>query len=173
MEELLNLLAQYIEQRLKREMGIPRARFTKVGKVPKGNYNFVASGRLRDSVKAFVEGEDIVVLMEDYGIDYVFSDLAADRWGISPADAGSFPGGGRYYPDTRQTRGTYSALIASLEKWVRDKIKLQGAEAKSMAFAIRKNLFKAGYKGLPLITDVVETDILKGIEPVKSTTSIL
>jgi len=29
-----------------------------------------------------------------------------------------------------------------------------------MAFAVRTNLFKAGYKGLPLITNEVENDIL-------------
>jgi len=160
MDELLTLLAQYIEQRIKKEMTIPRARFSKVGEISKGNYNFVASGSLRNSVKAFVDGEDIVVVMNDYGVDFVFSDLAQQ----SGYEGGSFPGQGRFYPDTRSVRGTYSPLLEALEKWVKDKIGLQGAEAKSMAFAVRKNLFKAGYKGLPLITDIVETDILNELD---------
>jgi hypothetical protein len=164
MDELLTLLAQYIEQRIKKEMTIPRARFSKVGNISKGNYNFVGSGSLRDSVKAFVEGEDIVVVMNDYGVDFVFSDLAQQ----SGYEGGSFPGQGRFYPDTRSIKGTYSALLAALEKWVKAKIGLQGAKAKSMAFAVRKNLFKAGYKGLPLITDVVENDILEKLDQLLS-----
>jgi hypothetical protein len=164
MDELLTLLAQYIEQRIKKEMTIPRARFSKVGNISKGNYNFVGSGSLRDSVKAFVEGEDIVVVMNDYGVDFVFSDLAQQ----SGYEGGSFPGQGRFYPDRRAIKGTYSPLLAALEKWVKDKIGLQGAKAKSMAFAVRKNLFRAGYKGLPLITDVVENDILEKLDQLLS-----
>jgi hypothetical protein len=135
-----------------------------VGNISKGNYNFVASGSLRDSVKAFVDGEDIVVVMNDYGVDFVFSDLAQQ----SGYEGGSFPGQGRFYPDTRAIKGTYSPLLAALEKWVKDKIGLQGAKAKSMAFAVRKNLFKAGYKGLPLITDIVENDILEKLDQLLS-----
>ena len=158
MDELLKLLAQFVEDRIKKEMTIPRARFTKRGDIPKNpsRYNFVASGSLLASVKAFVEGEDIVVVMNDYGVDYLFSDLAQQ----SGYEGGSFPGQGRFYPDTRTQKGTFSPLLEKLEKWVKDKIGLQGAEAKSMAFAVRTNLFKAGYKGLPLITNEVENDIL-------------
>lgn len=160
MEELLNLLAQFIEQRLKKEMSIPRPRFNRRGQMKQpSQYNFVASSKLRDSVRAFVDNEDIVVIMNDYGIDYVFSDLAADRWGINPNQTGSWPGGGTYNFKTRNTD-----FLEKLEKWVKDKIGLQGKEAKSMAYAVRKNLFKAGYKALPLITDKVENDILGELE---------
>jgi hypothetical protein len=170
MDELLTLLAQYIEQRIKKEMTIPRARFSKVGNISKGNYNFVGSGSLRDSVKAFVDGEDIVVVMNDYGVDFVFSDLAEQ----SGYEGGSFPGQGRYEEfrgrpgQEKGVRGKFSPLLAALEKWVKDKIGLQGAKAKSMAFAVRKNLFTAGYKGLPLITDVVENDILQKLDQLLS-----
>lgn len=168
MDELLKLLAKYVEQRIKKEMSIPRARFTKVGNLPKTprEYNFVASGNLRNSVKAFVEGEDIVVVMNDYGVDYVFSDLAQQ----SGYEGGSWPGQGRYADfrgrpgQQRGVRGGFSPLLEALEKWVKAKIGLQGAEAKSMAFAVRKNLFKAGYKGLPLITEKLENDILNELD---------
>ena len=161
MEELLTLLARYVEQRIKKEMTIPRARFSKVGGISKGNYNFVASGNLRNSVKAFVEGEDIVVVMNDYGVDYVFSDLAQQ----SGYEGGSWPGRGRYAPpDTRKVKGTYSPLLAALEKWVNSKLQISGAKAKSIAFAVRTNLFKAGYKGLPLITEKLENDILNELD---------
>lgn len=168
MEELLKLLAKYVEQRIKKEMSIPRARFTKVGNLPKTprQYNFVASGNLRNSVKAFVENEDIVVVMNDYGVDYVFSDLAQQ----SGYEGGSWPGQGRYANfrgrpgEQKGVRGKFSPLLAALEKWVKAKIGLQGADAKSMAFAVRKNLFKAGYKGLPLITEKLENDILNELD---------
>ena len=164
MDELLKLLAQFVEDRIKKEMTIPRARFTKRGDIPKNpsRYNFVASGNLLASVKAFVEGEDIVVVMNDYGVDYLFSDLAQQ----SGYEGGSWPGRGKYENfrgrpgQEKGVRGKFSPLLEKLEKWVKDKIGLQGAEAKSMAFAVRTNLFKAGYKGLPLITNEVENDIL-------------
>lgn len=164
MEELLKLLAKYIEARVKQEMSIPRQRYSKRGQMKTPRYNFVASGKLRNSVEAFVENEEIILIMEDYGIDYVFSDLAAGRWGISPNDAGSWPGNGRYYPDTRTQKGSYSPLLEALEKWVQTKLGKSGKEAKSMAFAIRTNLFKAGYKALPLFTPKVESDILAQLE---------
>jgi hypothetical protein len=155
-EQFLNELGRFIQARVRREILTPRARFTKSGDMPKPNspYNFNASGRLYNSVDyAIVEGL-IYIIMEDYGVENVFSDLLE-------GDSGSWPGQGRWAVDTRppEAKQKYSALLAALENWVREKIGLQGAKAKSMAFAVRKNLFRAGYKGLPLITDQFRDDV--------------
>lgn len=154
MEELLNELGKFIVAYIKVEMAVPRNRFTKRGNMPKSpsRYNFIGTGQLQRSVSYTILDDELVILMEDYGVEYVFSDLAEAQTG---GEGGSFPGGGRYYPDTRPkgTKAKFSPLIAALEKWVQKKIGLQGAKAKSMAFAVRKNLFKAGYKGLPLFTE--------------------
>jgi hypothetical protein len=89
--------------------------------------------------------------MEDYGVDYVFG-------------RGSYPGGGAYYPDTRTARGGTSALIDSLTKWAIAKFNMPIAQAKGMAFAVRKNLFKSGYAGYNLFQEEFETNIFKYVE---------
>ena len=160
-EQFLNELGRFIQARVRKEILTPRARFTKMGDMIKPNspYNFNASGRLYNSVDyAIVEGL-IYIIMEDYGVENVFSDLL-------DGDSGSWPGQGRWEKDTRPpgTKQAYSPLIAALETWVREKIGLQGAQAKSMAFAVRKNLFRAGYKGLPLITDQFRDDVFNETE---------
>jgi len=153
MEEFLDLLGKAIVKIVRAEMLTPRMRYTKRGNIPKGTYNFTASGNLLRSVSYVVMDEEILILMEDYGVQYVFSDLAAATGG----EGGSWPGGGKYYPDRRPpgARGKYSPLLEKLEKWVNDKLQIRGAQAKSIAFAVRTNLFKAGYKGLPLFTQEV------------------
>lgn len=116
-------------------------------------YNFYATGRLYNSVSYVLRDGEIDILMEDYGADNVFGE-------------GSFPGGGAYYPDTRKkgSKGNTSQLITELEKWVKAKIGLQGAKAKGMAFAVRKNLFKAGYAGYNLFTDDFQEKTGKYVE---------
>jgi hypothetical protein len=154
MEELLNELGRFIVAYIKVEMAIPRNRFTKKGDMPKSpsRYNFIGTGQLQRSVSYTILDDELVILMEDYGVEYVFSDLAEAQTG---GEGGSWPGGGKYYPDKRKkgTKGKFSPLIEALTKWAQSKLNLPQAEAKGMAFAVRKNLFKAGYKGLPLFTE--------------------
>jgi hypothetical protein len=132
-EELLNLIGEYLVDSIKKQIKTPEARFTKRGNMPKNpsRYNFNATGSLYNSVSYVLRDGEIDILMNDYGIDYVFGE-------------GSWPKG------ARKSGGEF---IRSLETWVRAKIGLSGAEAKSMAYAVRKNLFKAGYKGYNLFTE--------------------
>ena len=154
-EELLNLIGEYLVKQVKELIKTPKPRFTKRGNMTKPNspYNFYATGRLYNSVSYVLRDGEIDILMEDYGVDFVFGE-------------GSFPGGGAYYPDRRAkgSKGGTSKLITELEKWVKAKIGLQGAKAKGMAFAVRKNLFKAGYKGYRIFTDEFQTETGKYVE---------
>jgi hypothetical protein len=138
LDELLNEVGQYLVKKVKEEIQTPRPRYTKSGRQMKRNspYNFNATGNLYRSVEYKVLDEQVFVLMADYGVDYVFGD-------------GSWPGGGAYYPDTRPAgaRQSRSQLIEELTKWAQAKLRLPPAQAKSMAFAVRKNLFKSGYAG--------------------------
>ena len=154
-EELLNLIGEYLVKQVKELILTPKPRFTKRGNMPKSpsRYNFKATGSLYNSVSYTLRDGEIDLLMEDYGVDFVFGE-------------GSFPGGGAYYPDRRAkgSKGGTSKLITELEKWVKAKIGLQGAKAKGMAFAVRKNLFKAGYKGYRIFTDEFQTETGKYVE---------
>jgi hypothetical protein len=120
---------------------------------PRSPYNFKATGSLYNSVSYIIRDGEIDILMNDYGVDFVFGE-------------GSWPGGGAYYPDTRAkgSKGGTSQLITELEKWVKAKIGLSGAKAKGMAFAVRKNLFKAGYAGYNLFTNDFQEETSKYIE---------
>ena len=148
-EELLNLIGEYLVKQVKELIKTPKPRYTKRGNMLKPNspYNFSATGRLYNSVSYIIRDGEIDILMEDYGVDFVFGE-------------GSFPGGGAFYPDRRNKsqKQSTSKLITELEKWVKAKIGLQGAKAKSMAFAVRKNLFKAGYKGYRIFTDEFQNE---------------
>jgi len=154
-EELLNLIGEYLVKQVKELIKTPKPRYTKRGEMTKRSspYNFSATGRLYNSVSYIIREGEIDILMEDYGVDFVFGE-------------GSFPGGGAYYPDKRPkgSKGGTSQLITELEKWVKAKIGLQGAKAKGMAFAVRKNLFKAGYKGYRIFTDEFQTETGKYVE---------
>ena len=125
----------------------------------KGRYNFVATKRLQKSVDYKILDDELIIVMEDYGVEYVFSDLAEAQTG---GEGGSFPGGGKYYPDKRKKgqRKKFSPLIKALTEWASKKFQIPPAQAKNAAFAVRKSLFKAGYKGLPLFTD----EVLKAID---------
>ena len=154
-EELLNLIGEYLVKQVKELILTPKPRYTKRGSMLKPNspYNFNATGRLYNSVSYVLRDGEIDILMEDYGVDFVFGE-------------GSFPGGGAFYPDKRAkgSKGGTSKLITELEKWVKAKIGLQGAKAKGMAFAVRKNLFKAGYKGYKIFTDEFQEETGKYVE---------
>ena len=159
MEELLNELGKFLVALIKVEMAVPRSRFTKRGEMYKGRYNFVGTGKLQKSVEYKILDDELIIVMEDYGVEYVFSDLAEAQTG---GEGGSWPGGGRYYPDKRKKgqRATKSALIAALTEWASKKFQLPPSKAKNIAFAVRTSLFRAGYKGLPLFTD----DVLNAID---------
>jgi len=163
MEELLNILGRRVVELIKKEMATPRSRFTKRGNMPKGTYNTIGTGSLRDSVDYRIVDEELIILMNDYGVEYVYSDLAESLTG---GKGGSWPGGGRYYPDTRQAgqKANYSKLIESLIPWAQKKFQIPATEAKGVAFAVRKNLFKAGYAGIPLFTDQLIDNINRYVE---------
>ncbi len=156
-EQFLQELGRYIVWRVRMEMMTPKPRYTKAGSMPKpfSPYNTIATGRLKDSVATYIQDGLIYLVMEDYGVENVYSDLL-------DGDSGSWPGGGRFYPDTRppEARQAYSPLIDALTRWAQAKIGLNLAQAKGMAFAVRKNLFKAGYAGIPLITPSLNDDII-------------
>jgi hypothetical protein len=143
-EELLNLIGEYLVDSIKKQIKTPEARFTKRGNMPKNpsRYNFYATGSLYNSVSYVLRDGEIDILMNDYGIDYVFGE-------------GSWPKG------TKKSGGEF---IRSLETWVRAKIGLSGAEAKSMAYAVRKNLFKSGYKGYNLFTEEFQENTGKYVD---------
>jgi hypothetical protein len=149
-------LGFYLVERVRKEIKTPRQRFTKSPRGMKRNspYNMYATGNLWRSVEAKTNAElgEILILMEDYGVNYVFNP--------DPELGGSFPGGGRFYPDTRpkgQKKAT-SSFITELTKWAKAKFNLPEAKAKGMAFAVRKNLFKSGFAGIPLFTEELLND---------------
>ena len=53
----------------------------------------------------------------------------------------------------------FSNLIAELTKWAKAKFNMDEVKAKGMAFAVRKNLFKAGFAGMPLFTEDLLNDV--------------
>ena len=114
-EELLNLIGEYLVKQVKELIKTPKPRYTKRGNMLKPNspYNFYATGRLYNSVSYVLRDGEIDILMEDYGVDFVFGE------GSNPSER---------------------PPIAPIEKWVKAKIGLQGAAAKSMAFAVATNL---------------------------------
>ena len=132
MDEFLDLVGKYLVKEIKEKILTPTARFTKTGAPKKPpRYNFNASGSLYKSVEYQIVDGEIIILMNDYGVDFVF-------------------GGG--------SKPKKPAPIAPIEKWVKAKIGLQGAAAKSMAFAVSKNLSNVGYKGIPLLTENLQQD---------------
>lgn len=137
-EELLNDVGKYLVEQIKKLILTPKPRYTKRGNMPKNpaRYNFNATGRLYNSVSYVIRDKEIDILMEDYGIDFVFGE-------------GSWPKG------NKKSGGEF---LRSLETWVRAKIGLQGAQAKSMAYAVRRNLFKAGYKGYNIFTEEFQNE---------------
>lgn len=138
-EELLNLIGEYLVKQVKELIKTPKPRKTKIGEMtkPSSPYNFSATGRLYNSVSYIIRDGEIDILMEDYGVDFVFGE-------------GSKP--------------SKRPPIAPIEKWVRAKIGLSGADAKSMAFAVATNLKKVGYKGYRIFTDEFQTETGKYVE---------
>jgi hypothetical protein len=144
-EELLNLIGEQLVKQIKKLILTPEERFTKKGNMPKNpsRYNFKATGTLYNSVSYVIRDGEIDILMEDYGVDFVFGD-------------GSKP--------------SKPPPIAPIEKWIRAKgitprnKKGQYSPVKSMAFAIAKNLSKVGYKGYRIFTDEFQTETGKYVE---------
>jgi hypothetical protein len=144
-EELLNLIGEQLVKQVKELILTPKPRFTKIGNMPKNpsRYNFKATGTLYNSVSYVIRDGEIDILMEDYGVDFVFGE-------------GSKP--------------SKPPPIAPIEKWIRAKgitprnKKGQYSPVKSMAFAIAKNLSKVGYKGYRIFTDEFQTETGKYVE---------
>ena len=144
-EELLNLIGEQLVKQVKELILTPKPRFTKRGSMPKPSspYNFKATGTLYNSVSYVIRDGEIDILMEDYGVDFVFGE-------------GSKP--------------SKPPPIAPIEKWIRAKgitprnKKGQYSPVKSMAFAIAKNLSKVGYKGYRIFTDEFQTETGKYVE---------
>ena len=126
----------------------------------KSPYNMYASGKLWRSVEARTSADlgEVLILMEDYGVNNVFNP--------DPELGGSWPGGGKYYPDRRSKneKQSNSELVSALMDWIKNKgivprdKKGRFSSRLGMAIAIRKNLFKSGYAGIPLFTDEVIDD---------------
>jgi hypothetical protein len=158
-EQFLNDIGKFLVGLVRYEITRPdRNRFSKSPRLPKTprQYKVDATGNLKNSVSYRIQDNNIFILMNDYGVENVFQ---------IDSEAGSFPGGGRYYPDTRppSSRLSRSQLIDSLTIWAQKKLGKSSKEAKSMAFAVRKNLFKAGYGGVPLVDEVFQTATLQEI----------
>jgi len=143
-EQFLNDLGKFLVVLVRAEIDRnDRARFSKSPRIPKNpaQYRVNASGKLKDSVGYKVENGEILIVMNDYGVNNVFQ---------IDSEAGSFPGGGRYATG----RGTgKSLLIPALTQWAKAKFKKSEKESRSIAFAVRKNLFKSGYGGVPLVDE--------------------
>lgn len=138
-EELLNLIGEYLVKQVKELILTPKPRYTKIGNMlkPRSPYNFKATGSLYNSVSYIIRDGEIDILMEDYGVDFVFGE-------------GSKP--------------SKRPPIAPIEKWVKAKIGLSGAAAKNMAFAVATNLSQVGYKGYRIFTDEFQTETGKYVE---------
>lgn len=155
-EQFLNDLGQFLVDLIKVEIDNPnRQRFTKKFRLPKNpaTYKVNATGKLKNSVSYVVRDNEIDILMEDYGVNYVFNPTEA---------GGSFPGRGKYYPDMRTAgqKQQKSALITSLTTWAQAKFGVSPAKAKGIAFAVRTNLFKYGYGGIPLFTEEFQVKVV-------------
>jgi hypothetical protein len=142
MDEFLDLVGEYLVEQIQDEILKPRARFTKTGapKTPP-RYNFNATGALYESVSYQIVGGEIIILMNDYGVDYVFGG------GSKPSTP----------PRSREA-------IESLRRWAEKKLRIPAAKSKGVAFAIGKNLNKVGYKGLPLLTKELQDDTFKYVD---------
>jgi hypothetical protein len=150
-------LGAYLVYRVRQEIKTPRSRYSKSPRrMKRGSpYNFYATGNLWRSVEARADADmgEILILMEDYGVNNVFNP--------DPDLGGSWPGGGAFYPDRRpkNQKQKFSNLIEELTKWAKAKFNMDETRAKGMAFAVRKNLFKAGFAGMPLFTEDLLNDV--------------
>jgi hypothetical protein len=159
-EQFLNELGEFLVGLIRLEIDDPnRNRYSKSPRLPKSppRYKVNATGALKNSVSYVVRDNEIDILMNDYGVNNVFNPTES---------GGSFPGGGRYYPDLR-SRGqkqSRSALITALIPWAQAKFGVSPAKAKGIAFAVRKNLFKSGYGGVPLFTEDFQTKVENQID---------
>jgi hypothetical protein len=145
-EEILNLIGAFMVKQVKELILTPKPRFTKIGNMakPHSPYNFSSNGKngsLYNSVSYIIRDGEIDILMNDYGVDYVFGEGSKPKKPLP-----------------------VSAVKGQLTNWVRTKIGLQGSAATSMAFAISKNLSKVGYKGYRLFTDEFQNETYKYLD---------
>lgn len=157
---LYEQIGQLLVDLIKVNMLLPRPRFTNRPRMQKSlQYNTITpNGNLYRSVKYQInftgDKPEIDILMADYGVNYVYG-------------RGSFPGGGLYAKDTRppEAKAQRSALITALTLWAERKMGLSNKSARSMAFAVRKNLFKYGYGGVELFTPAFQQQFFRRLEP--------
>lgn len=153
--QLYNKIGEMLVDKVKSDMLLPRMRYTNRPRMAKAlQYNTKASGNLYNSVRYEVRVDDdglmvIDLLMLDYGIEYVYG-------------GGSFPGGGLYAKDkrTQEAKLEKSPLIEALTKWASAKLGKNIKDARNMAFAVRKNLFKYGYGGIELYTPTLQKEVV-------------
>lgn len=128
-EELLNEIGRYLVKEIKELILTPKPRFTKIGEMrkPHSPYDFSSnkrSGRLYNSVSYVIRDGEIDILMEDYGVDFVFGEGSKPKKPLPKR-----------------------VVEGQLTNWVRTKMNVPSAQAKSVAYAVSKNLSKVGYKG--------------------------
>ena len=142
-EELLNLIGEYLVKQVKELILTPKPRFTKRGNMPKSpsRYNFKATGSLYNSVSYTLRDGEIDLLMEDYGVDFVFGE------GSKPKK-----------PLPRRV------VEGELTSWVITKMRKSSKEAKSIAYAISHKLSKVGYKGYRIFNNEFQEETGKYVE---------
>jgi hypothetical protein len=145
-EELLNLIGEYLVKQVKELILTPKPRFTKIGSMPKPKspYNFSSNGKngsLYNSVSYVIRDGEIDILMNDYGVDFVFGE------GSKPKK-----------PLPRRV------VEGELTSWVITKMRKSSKEAKSIAYAISHKLSKVGYKGYRIFNEEFQTETGKYVE---------
>lgn len=147
LENFLNDVGKFMVEKIREEILIKRDRYTKMPRRTKsrsttwkgrniaipGRYNFSSNfqeGSLYKSVSYTIQDGEIYVLMNDYGVDYVFGTGSKPRKPLPRA-----------------------VVEGQLKLWVINKMKVPAAEAKSVAYAVSKNLSKAGYAGYALFQE--------------------
>jgi len=138
-EQFLSDVGKFLVEKVKKEIITKRERFTnprgRDGKKAKRppRYNFSSNftqGSLYQSVSYDIQDGEIYILMNDYGVDYVFGTGSKPR-----------------KPLPRRV------VENQLKMWVINKLKIPPAKAKGVAYAISKNLSKVGYSGYALFQD--------------------
>lgn len=128
-DELLNLIGEYLVKQVKELILTPKPRYTKIGSMPKAHspYNFSSNGKngsLYNSVSYVIRDGEIDILMNDYGVDFVFGEGSKPKKPLPKR-----------------------VVEGELTSWVITKMRKPSKEAKSIAYAISRNLSKVGYKG--------------------------
>jgi hypothetical protein len=139
-ENFLKDVGEFLVEKIREEILIKRERYTKSPRMPKRppRYNFSSNytqGSLYNSVSYTIQDGEIFVLMNDYGVDYVFGTGSKPRKPLPK-----------------------KVVEGELKLWVINKMKIPAAKAKGVAYAVSKNLSKVGYSGYALFQDDFTND---------------